>query len=69
MKEQELSNEDVVKNLLIVKEQEITELRNDKIQANETESKKDLQKYETFREMLELQRKTQIHEIEERKNG
>ncbi|XP_057291312.1 dynein regulatory complex subunit 4-like [Hydractinia symbiolongicarpus] len=69
LKEQELSNEDVIKSLLRGKDEEITTLRNDfERQANEIEAKYE-KKMRTLRDELELRRKTEIHEIEERKNG
>lgn len=69
LKEQELSNEDVIKSLLRGKDEEITTLRNDfERQAKEIEAKYE-KKMRTLRDELELRRKTEIHEIEERKNG
>lgn len=69
LKEQELSHEDVVKNLKRGNDEEITRLRQDfERQVKEVESKYD-KKMRSLREELELRRKTEIHEIEERKNG
>ncbi|KAL9974147.1 hypothetical protein ACROYT_G011151 [Oculina patagonica] len=69
LKEQELSHEDVVKNLKKGHDEHVTKLRQDfERQVKEIESKYD-KKMKSLREELELRRKTEIHEIEERKNG
>ncbi|XP_069073289.1 dynein regulatory complex subunit 4 [Pleurodeles waltl] len=69
LKEQELANEMVVKNLKLKQDEEITRLRNDfERQVREIEAKYD-KKMRVLRDELELRRKTEIHEIEERKNG
>ncbi|XP_069491653.1 dynein regulatory complex subunit 4 [Ambystoma mexicanum] len=69
LKEQELANEMVVKNLKLKQDEEVTRLRNDfERQAREIESKYD-KKMRVLRDELDLRRKTEIHEIEERKNG
>lgn len=69
LKEQELSHEDVVKNLKKGHDEHVTRLRQDfERQVKEIESKYD-KKMKALREELELRRKTEIHEIEERKNG
>jgi len=69
LKEQELSHEDVVKNLKRGHDEHVTKLRQDfERQVKEIESKYD-KKMKALREELELRRKTEIHEIEERKNG
>lgn len=69
LKEQELSHEDVVKNLKRGHDEHVTKLRQDfERQVKEIESKYD-KKMKSLREELELRRKTEIHEIEERKNG
>ncbi|KAH3773858.1 dynein regulatory complex subunit 4-like [Dreissena polymorpha] len=69
LKEQELSNEDIIKNLKRKHDEEITELRADfERQAREIEAKYE-KKMRTLRDELDLRRKTEIHEIEERKNG
>lgn len=69
LKEQELSHEDVVKNLKKGQDEHVTKLRQDfERQVKEIESKYD-KKMKALREELELRRKTEIHEIEERKNG
>ncbi|XP_064640106.1 dynein regulatory complex subunit 4-like [Lineus longissimus] len=68
-KEQELANEDVIKNLKRKTDEEITQLRQDyERQAREIEAKYE-KKMRTLRDELDLRRKTEIHEIEERKNG
>ncbi|KAG9474958.1 dynein regulatory complex subunit 4 [Eleutherodactylus coqui] len=68
-KEQELANEMVVKNLKMKQDEEITRQRNDfKRQVKEIESKY-IKKMQLLRDELDLRRKTEIHEIEERKNG
>ncbi|OCT82359.1 hypothetical protein XELAEV_18024885mg [Xenopus laevis] len=69
IKEQELANEMVVKNLKMKQDEEITRLRNDfERQVREIEAKYE-KKMRILRDELELRRKTEIHEIEERKNG
>ncbi|KAJ3276767.1 Dynein regulatory complex subunit 4 [Terramyces sp. JEL0728] len=69
LKEFELSHEDIIKNLKQRNDQEITLMRGDfERQAKELHSKYD-KKLRVIREELELKRKNEIHEIEERKNG
>ncbi|XP_057169858.1 dynein regulatory complex subunit 4 isoform X2 [Ursus arctos] len=69
LKEQELANEVVVKNLRLKHTEEITRMRNDfERQVREIEAKYD-KKMQMLRDELELRRKTEIHEVEERKNG
>ncbi|XP_075045183.1 dynein regulatory complex subunit 4 [Mixophyes fleayi] len=69
IKEQELANEMVVKNLKMKQDEETTRLRNDfERQVKEIENKYE-KKMRVLRDELELRRKTEIHEIEERKNG
>uniref|UniRef100_A0A8I3MCG1 Dynein regulatory complex subunit 4 n=1 Tax=Canis lupus familiaris TaxID=9615 RepID=A0A8I3MCG1_CANLF len=69
LKEQELANEVVVKNLRLKHTEEITKMRNDfERQVREIEAKYD-KKMKMLRDELDLQRKTEIHEVEERKNG
>ncbi|XP_072492501.1 dynein regulatory complex subunit 4 isoform X2 [Notamacropus eugenii] len=69
LKEQELANEVVVKNLRLKHDEEITRMRNDfERQVREIESKYD-KKMKMLRDELDLRRKTEIHEVEERKNG
>ncbi|XP_065676725.1 dynein regulatory complex subunit 4-like [Hydra vulgaris] len=68
LKEQELSNEDVVKTLLRAKDKDVTVLRNDyERKAKEIELKYE-KKMLSLRDDLELRRKTELHEVEERKN-
>uniref|UniRef100_A0A9J7Y0W5 Dynein regulatory complex subunit 4 n=2 Tax=Cyprinus carpio TaxID=7962 RepID=A0A9J7Y0W5_CYPCA len=69
MKEQELSSENVIKNLHLKHNEEITILRNDfarQVREIESKYKKRMQK---LRQEEELRRKTEIHELEERKNS
>ncbi|MGH0115738.1 UNVERIFIED_CONTAM: hypothetical protein FKN15_046923 [Acipenser sinensis] len=69
LKEQELSNENLVKNLKLKHDEEITKLRNDfERQVREIEAKYE-KKMRMLRDELDLKRKTEIHEIEERKNS
>ncbi|XP_043328813.1 dynein regulatory complex subunit 4-like [Cervus canadensis] len=69
LKEQELANEVMVKNLQLKHTEEITKMRNDfERQVREIEAKYD-KKMKMFRDELDLRRKTEIHEVEERKNG
>ncbi|KAL3860291.1 hypothetical protein ACJMK2_010432 [Sinanodonta woodiana] len=69
LKEQELSHEDIIKNLKKKNDEEITMLRDDfERQAREIEAKYE-KKMRALRDELDLRRKTEIHEIEERKNG
>ncbi|XP_052008711.1 dynein regulatory complex subunit 4 [Xyrauchen texanus] len=69
LKEQELSNENVLKNLQLKNDEEMTHLRNDfarQVREIGTKYEKRMQK---LREEEELRRKTEIHEIEERKDS
>jgi hypothetical protein len=69
LKEFELSHEDIIKNLKQKNDQEITLLRSDfERQAKELYTKYE-KKMRVIRDELELKRKNEIHEIEERKNG
>ncbi|KAM4612469.1 dynein regulatory complex subunit 4 [Discoglossus pictus] len=69
IKEQELANEMVLKGLKMKQDEETTRLRNDfERQVKEIEAKYD-KKMRALRDELELRRKTEIHEVEERKNG
>uniref|UniRef100_G1PSP2 Dynein regulatory complex subunit 4 n=2 Tax=Myotis lucifugus TaxID=59463 RepID=G1PSP2_MYOLU len=68
LKEQELANEVVVKNLRLKHTEEITKLRNDFERQVQIEAKYD-KKMKMLRDELDLRRKTEIHEVEERKNG
>ncbi|XP_053555347.1 dynein regulatory complex subunit 4 [Bombina bombina] len=69
IKEQELANEMVLKNLKMKQDEEITSLRIDfERKVKEIEAKYD-KKMNVLRDELELRRKTEIHEVEERKNG
>lgn len=69
MKEQELSNENLIMSTKLNHDKEITNLRK-KYEQNvkDIESKYE-KKMRQIREELELRRKTEIHEIEERKNS
>ncbi|KAF4101573.1 hypothetical protein G5714_018005 [Onychostoma macrolepis] len=69
VKEQELSSENVIKNLHLKHDEEMTVLRNDfarQVREIESKYKKRMQK---LRQEEQLRRKTEIHEIEERKNS
>ncbi|XP_059940447.1 dynein regulatory complex subunit 4 isoform X2 [Mesoplodon densirostris] len=69
LKEQELAGELAVKNLRLKHAEEITKIRQDfERQLREIEAKYD-KKVRMLREELDLRRKTEIHEVEERKNG
>ncbi|XP_031527714.1 dynein regulatory complex subunit 4 isoform X2 [Vicugna pacos] len=69
LKEQELANEVVVKNLRLKHMEEITKMRNDfERQVREIEAKYD-KKMKMLRDELDLRRKTEVHEAEERKNS
>ncbi|XP_067158427.1 dynein regulatory complex subunit 4 [Apteryx mantelli] len=69
LKEQELANEVVVKNMRLKQEEEITQLCNDfERQVKEIEAKYN-KKMRVLRDELDLRRKTEIHQVEERKNG
>lgn len=68
MKEQELSHEDVIRNLKKNHDSFITNLREEfQNQAKEIEDKYE-KKLKYLRDELDIRRKTEIHEIEERKN-
>ncbi|XP_023646085.1 dynein regulatory complex subunit 4 isoform X1 [Paramormyrops kingsleyae] len=68
-KEQELGHENLVKSLKLKQEEEITKTMSDfERQVREIEAKYK-KKMEAMRAELDLRRKTEIHEIEERKNG
>ncbi|XP_074644893.1 dynein regulatory complex subunit 4-like [Tubulanus polymorphus] len=68
-KEQELNNENIIKNIKKEHDEFITELRQEyERRAHEIETKYE-KKMRALRDELELRRKTEIHEIEERKNG
>lgn len=68
MKEQELSHEDVIRNLKKSHDSFITNLREEfQNQAKEIEEKYE-KKLKYLRDELDIRRKTEIHEIEERKN-
>lgn len=69
MKEQELSHEDVIRNLKKNQDSYVTGLRDQfQGQAREIEEKYE-KKLRQLRDELEIRRKTDIHEIEERKNA
>uniref|UniRef100_A0A8C9V0D6 Dynein regulatory complex subunit 4 n=1 Tax=Scleropages formosus TaxID=113540 RepID=A0A8C9V0D6_SCLFO len=68
-KEQELSNENLVKSLKLKHDEEITTVRKDfERQVREIEAKYE-KKMQVLRQELDLQRKSEIHEVEERKNS
>ncbi|KAG2470099.1 MTHSD protein, partial [Polypterus senegalus] len=69
IKEQELGNENLVKNLKLKHDEEITKLQSDfERQVKEIEVKYE-KKMRVLRDELDLRRKNEIHEIEERKNS
>ncbi|KAM6253094.1 dynein regulatory complex subunit 4 [Porphyrio hochstetteri] len=69
LKEQELANEVVVKSMHLKQEKEITQLySNFERQMKELEAKH-TKKMQVLRDDLDLRRKTEIHEVEERKNN
>ncbi|PIN88790.1 hypothetical protein AB205_0221330 [Aquarana catesbeiana] len=69
LKEQELANEMVLKNLKMKQDEERTQQRSDfERQVKEIENKYE-KKMRVLRDELDLRRKTEIHEVEERKNG
>lgn len=69
LKKQEMSSENVLKRLQLKHDEEITNLRNDFArQVREIGSKYE-KKMQKLRQEEELRRKTEIHEIEERKNS
>ncbi|XP_072135862.1 dynein regulatory complex subunit 4 [Mobula birostris] len=69
LKEQELSNENMVKTLKLKNDEEITRLWSDFEKQTEDIEAKYQKKMDMLREEMELKRKTEIHEIEERKNS
>ncbi|XP_078400592.1 dynein regulatory complex subunit 4 [Cetorhinus maximus] len=69
LKEQELSNENMVKTLKLKNDEEITRLWNDFEKQTQDIEAKYQKKMDVLRDEMELKRKTEIHEIEERKNG
>ncbi|XP_038662392.1 dynein regulatory complex subunit 4 isoform X2 [Scyliorhinus canicula] len=69
LKEQELSNENMVKTLKLKNDEEITRLWNDFERQTQDIEAKYQRKMDVLRDEMELKRKTEIHEIEERKNG
>ncbi|XP_010877654.2 dynein regulatory complex subunit 4 [Esox lucius] len=69
LKEQELANENLIKGLKLKHDEEITKMRNDfERQVREFEAKFE-KKMQVLRQEQDLRRKTEIHEIEERKNS
>uniref|UniRef100_A0A8B9J5I3 Dynein regulatory complex subunit 4 n=1 Tax=Astyanax mexicanus TaxID=7994 RepID=A0A8B9J5I3_ASTMX len=68
IKEQELSSENLIKSLKLKHDEEITKIRNDfERQVREIEAKYE-KKMLALRQEQDLRRKTEIEEIEERKN-
>ncbi|KAJ8369261.1 hypothetical protein SKAU_G00092890 [Synaphobranchus kaupii] len=69
LKQQEMSNENLLKNLKLKQDEEITKMRQDfESQVQDIEKKYD-EKTQALRHDLDLRRKMEIHEIEERKNS
>ncbi|XP_042196399.1 dynein regulatory complex subunit 4 isoform X2 [Callorhinchus milii] len=69
LKEQELSNQNMVKTLEMENNENTSRLWNDFDKQTRDIEAKYQKKMDVLREELELKRKTEIHEIEERKNG
>ncbi|XP_020371027.1 dynein regulatory complex subunit 4 [Rhincodon typus] len=69
LKEQELSNQNMVKTLKLKNDEDITRLWNDFEKQSQDIEAKYQKKMDVLRDEMELKRKTEIHEIEERKNG
>ncbi|XP_054496698.2 dynein regulatory complex subunit 4 [Agelaius phoeniceus] len=68
LKEQELANEAAISKLCLKHEEEMARLRSDfELQTKEMEAKY-TRKMQALRDELDLRRKTEIHELEERKN-
>lgn len=68
-KEQELANQDIVRQLKLEHAKEVTKLRQEfSLQARELQHNYE-KKMKLLRDDLELRRKQEIHEIEERKNS
>ncbi|KAI1235639.1 Growth arrest-specific protein 8, partial [Lamprotornis superbus] len=68
LKEQELANEAAITNLCLKHEEEMARLRSDfELQTKEMEAKY-TRKMQALRDEMDLRRKTEIHELEERKN-
>ncbi|XP_054025837.1 dynein regulatory complex subunit 4 isoform X2 [Dryobates pubescens] len=68
LKEQELAREVLVKDMNLKQEEEITRMRNDfERQVKEVEARY-AKKMQALQDELDLRRKTEIHEVEERKN-
>ncbi|XP_010081585.1 PREDICTED: growth arrest-specific protein 8, partial [Pterocles gutturalis] len=69
LKEQELTHHAELKNLRLKQEEEIARLRTDfEKQAKEMQTSY-ARKMQALREQLDLRRKTEVHEVEERKNA
>uniref|UniRef100_A0A8D2PZE2 Dynein regulatory complex subunit 4 n=1 Tax=Zosterops lateralis melanops TaxID=1220523 RepID=A0A8D2PZE2_ZOSLA len=68
LKEQEMANEAAITNLSLKHEEEMARLRSDfQLQTKEMEAKY-TKKMQALRDEMDLRRKTEIHELEERKN-
>ncbi|KFO63384.1 Growth arrest-specific protein 8, partial [Corvus brachyrhynchos] len=68
LKEQELANEAAITNLCLKHEEEMARLRSDfEMQTKEMEAKY-TRKMQALRDEMDLRRKTELHELEERKN-
>uniref|UniRef100_A0A8C5TU28 Dynein regulatory complex subunit 4 n=1 Tax=Malurus cyaneus samueli TaxID=2593467 RepID=A0A8C5TU28_9PASS len=68
LKEQELANEAAITNLCLKHEEEMSRLRNDFEMQNKDMEDKYTKKMQALRDEMDLRRKTEIHELEERKN-
>ncbi|XP_035240930.1 dynein regulatory complex subunit 4-like [Anguilla anguilla] len=69
IKQRELSNEDLLKSLSLKQDEEITKMRQDFENKVQDIEKKCDEKLQALRHDLDLRRKMEIHEIEERKNS
>eukprot|EP00052_Salpingoeca_macrocollata_P035914 m.16222 g.16222 ORF g.16222 m.16222 type:complete len:479 (-) comp8868_c0_seq1:93-1529(-) len=69
LKEMELSHEEIIKSLQQEYDKQVTVLREDLQRQAKDMARKYEVRAEQLREQLDLRRKTEIHEIEERKNG
>ncbi|XP_018618922.1 dynein regulatory complex subunit 4 isoform X2 [Scleropages formosus] len=69
LKEQDLSNENLIRSLKLKHDEEMTKMRKDfERQVRDIEAKYE-KKMQMLRQELDLRRKTEIHETEERKNS
>ncbi|KAM6118005.1 dynein regulatory complex subunit 4 [Pterocles gutturalis] len=69
LKEQELTHHAELKNLRLKQEEEIARLRTDFEKQAKGQDTSYARKMQALREQLDLRRKTEVHEVEERKNA